>query len=272
VATNLAGKSLPANQQLIYLTNQSTLKAVRFDGKSPVEFVLPESIRASIRYIGWRPNKKSLYLVGENQLWNLTARPESKLAEIWRFAGPTHDATIHPVEDRIAWIHTPPNKSAELTLNRTDGSDLRNLGFGFDPYWTADGKSLVYTCRDSQDWHLKVLTGDDTRALRVPFHPQAYLYPCPSPDGKQVAFAMKGADGTMQIGVVRMDGSNVRQLTRQGDGNTFPQFSPDGRFVAFTRSLQAPCCLVIVDSVTNEEFVIANDAKHARPVWHPVDQ
>ncbi len=81
---------------------------------------------------------------------------------------------------------------------------------------------------------------------------------------------MKGEDGTMQIGLMSIDGSNLRQLTHTGDGNTRSTFSPDGRYIAFIRGLQSPACVVIVDVQTGEETVIANDAQPVRPVWHAV--
>jgi hypothetical protein len=71
---------------------------------------------------------------------------------------------------------------------------------------------------------------------------------------------MKGDNGTMQIGLMSIDGSNLRQLTRTDDDYTRPTFSPDGRYLAFIRGLKSPSCVVIVEIQTGEETIIANDA------------
>jgi Tol biopolymer transport system component len=93
------------------------------------------------------------------------------------------------------------------------------------------------------------------------------LYPYPSPDGKQIAFSMKGEDGTRQIGLVSLDGGELRQLTHTADHNNKPLFSPDGRYLALLRGEGQIACLVIVNVETGEETIVANDASSIRPVW-----
>lgn len=72
----------------------------------------------------------------------------------------------------------------------------------------------------------------------------------------------------MQIGLTSLDGSqNIRQLTRTGDLNTKPAFSPDGRYLAFVRGSQPNVNLIVVNVQTGEETLVAHDAASARPVW-----
>lgn len=82
---------------------------------------------------------------------------------------------------------------------------------------------------------------------------------------------MKGADGTRQIGIVSMDGSQVRQLTHTGDDNHMPVFSPDGGYIAFLRGKTPNINLIVVDVATGEETVVATDAKpERRPSWRTI--
>jgi Tol biopolymer transport system component len=55
--------------------------------------------------------------------------------------------------------------------------------------------------------------------------------PQPSPDGTRLAF-MSNRSGTMEIWTSNADGSNPAQLTNKG-GSGSPQWSPDGRWIAF---------------------------------------
>ena len=154
--------------------------------------------------------------------------------------------------------------------SKLDGTEETNLGFGYDPICTADGQKLVSTGFKDSEWAIVVREGMETRHLKLPAHPAVNIYPAPSPDTQQIAFSMKGDNGTMQIGLMSIDGSNLRQLTRTGDGNTRATFSPDGRYIAFIRGLDSPACVVIVDPQTGAETIIANDAQPIRPVWHTV--
>lgn len=56
-----------------------------------------------------------------------------------------------------------------------------------------------------------------------------------SPDGSQVAFTGRGDDGNLDIYVMNADGSGVTRLTTDGATEQFPQWSPDGRTIAYGR-------------------------------------
>jgi len=58
--------------------------------------------------------------------------------------------------------------------------------------------------------------------------------PALSPDGKQIAYCIREGHWTGQIQVINVDGSGRRQLTKVKGGACDPQWSPDGRRIAFT--------------------------------------
>jgi len=65
-----------------------------------------------------------------------------------------------------------------------------------------------------------------TRGSMPTYHPD------PSPDGEWVAFSNLGA---VQEGlfIIRMDGTDERQITKDGAKNRFPHWSPDGKRIMY---------------------------------------
>src|SRR5438067_13882912 len=78
-----------------------------------------------------------------------------------------------------------------------------------------------------------------------PLTPDALVYettstvdPQVSPDGTLVVYSVARADrakdnGTSQVWLLHIDGTNHRQLTWSGERNREPRWSPDGSSVAF---------------------------------------
>ena len=55
-----------------------------------------------------------------------------------------------------------------------------------------------------------------------------------SPDGTRIAFSTNRAGGNFDIWVMRADGSDLRRLTAAEGTDINPEWSPDGRMIAFT--------------------------------------
>ena len=74
--------------------------------------------------------------------------------------------------------------------------------------------------------------GDAQNVSRSPSSEERYA--CWSPDGKQIVFSKNVGRG-LELYLVNPDGSNLRQLTRFGEGTicTPAAWSPDGEWISF---------------------------------------
>lgn len=182
--------------------------------------------------------------------------------DLWQIA-------VNPVdENRIAWSQIALNNTTEVYVGDRDKQVATNLRIGDSPVWTRDGQSLIYSCTDRDDaWFLAVYDGEKRNKIKIPWHHEGHIYPDPSPDGEWIAFSMAGADATLQIGLISMDGRTVRQLTHRGDFNTRAAYSPNGKYLAFTRGRPPEVRVILIEIETGHETVICNHALPWRPVW-----
>jgi dipeptidyl aminopeptidase/acylaminoacyl peptidase len=175
---------------------------------------------------------------------------------------------------------------------------------GFE--WSPDGRSVAYLMRDpvapddkrrEQEMSLVIHAGaperatrlviqpiGDTAAARVLTPPSYYVQSLSfSPDGKEIAFDAAPGGGFMsqymtRIYTVPSAGGTPRAVVDRPGMNSTPQYSPDGRRLAFITSsekvsLMAPRSLAVVDleqaSAMNIRALPLDDAWVSDATWTP---
>jgi len=138
---------------------------------------------------------------------------------------------------------------------------------------------------------MRVLYSSATRSLdiqRVPFDPDGEAIvgppvsltppglqasnPSVSPDGEWIAFnAEFGNPGSRAIGIVRTDGSGLRQLTDSGYRDLYPRWSPDGRRLTFygNRSGNSQAWIINADGSELKQLTDSPPLQVMPPVWSP---
>lgn len=112
-----------------------------------------------------------------------------------------------------------------------------------------------------------LLTGE---TLRLTKRHALNATPCWSPDGRLIAFS-SSFTGQPQIYIMNRDGKNIRQLT-DTDYNTSPEFSGDGRYLAYVTQIRSKLCIGLYDFENDVNQILVSDSGNAEgPSWCPDD-
>ena len=105
-----------------------------------------------------------------------------------------------------------------------------------DPYWTSDGKQVVYTSSRSGKWGLYSKAADASGPERQILSSSDWAFGSSfSPDGRDLLFTQIGPASGSDIWVysVNSEGKSSQAFLQTPFNEWFPQFSPDGRWVAY---------------------------------------
>jgi TolB protein len=204
----------------------------------------------------WSADGEKAIFMAYQAIWQVNA-DGSHLHKIWE--PPTNRTGIDdgpsftPDGKHIVFTRCCPRLSGyALWMINADGTGLRQITDesvppGVDgpsdnlPQVSPDGTRIAYhrnVFRNGHD-HNRVVTVNMDGKDRIQLTKPALNAQIPnwSPDSKRVVFEMYPNGGAGQIGVVRADGTHLRQLTFDDKISSFaPSFSPDGSKIIFSRA------------------------------------
>ncbi len=150
--------------------------------------------------------------------------------------GMTRLTNVRAIDTNPAW--SPKGDVIAFTSSRagnphiylmdTEGSNVRRLTFDGEyndgAAWNAEGTRIVYASRRDGTFQIattEVATGETVTLTAGPGNKEKPYY---SPDGHKIVFSHR-LRGATQIYTMDADGSDVRQLTSEGN-NASPSWSP----------------------------------------------
>jgi len=140
------------------------------------------------------------------------------------------DPAISPDGSQVAFVSDRDNETGGgqmIYVMNADGSDVRQLTyeqFSSSPAWSHDGGMIAYSTDD-----IYIIGADGTWAssIKLTDNAQVNRQPVWSPDDSQIAW-LSGRDGALDIFVMNVDGSDVRQITDNHNSNMV-KWTADGR-------------------------------------------
>lgn len=120
----------------------------------------------------------------------------------------------------------------------TGGSQIMSeAGWLNELVWLPDGR-LAYTSRAGGSSDIWTMSADGSNIRQLTVGANARLGLSVTADERQIVFAAE-RDGKYNLWRINIDGSNLEQITN-GDGEYYPQCTPDGRWIVFQSGANYP--------------------------------
>lgn len=195
----------------------------------------------------------------------LTPRTASAMRSVEQFfPSPGGDRIVFGARGEVL-VFDPANGSYK-NLTNTPGIAERY------PVISPDNKSVAYVSDESGEYalHIRSLENDSVRKIRIEQNPSFYWGLVWSPDSRKLAFPDRRL-GLWLVDVAASNAIKVDSSTYSAEESWTPNFSPDSRFLTYSKRLKNRAGTVFIyDIARKKSFQITDGITHAQmPAFDP---
>ncbi|MEN3338929.1 MAG: TolB protein [Acidobacteriota bacterium] len=137
----------------------------------------------------------------------------------------------------FARVFPQPHQISVFVANADGTSEHLLVGpteADYDPVWSPDGASIVFTSERNGSADLYRVGADGTGLERLTDSPAYDDQAAFSPDGRRLVFVTTRNGGTADLWTLDLQTKQALALTSGAGGDFRPSWSPDGRWIAFS--------------------------------------
>ena len=180
-------------------------------------------------------------------------------------------SNFSPDSRRLAFVSQRRGKDVLNLMDVRRRKIVRTIDHGFEqltgPAWSPDGRRIVFSASRSGLTDLFVVDADGRNLRQLTNDKHGDLQPAWSPDGRTIAFASDRGPGTdlavlrfakWQLSTLDVASGRVTPLPNQSGLNLNPQWSPDGRSLAYVSDRAGTANIFLYDLDAREHYQLTN--------------
>lgn len=265
----------PDGKSIAFISNMSgrnNLWVVPSDGGFPVQLTVSDQRQSSP---AWSPDGKWIAYQSDydgDEQWDIFL-VSPKTGKVVNLTQTREIAELNPTwspDGRYLAYEVKPKTSAAYEIDVYDmimrevkhvTTNTPQDKANYDPIWSKDGKYIVFTQAqakgtDSNIYIADVATGQST--LLTPHEgEQRFAGNDLSPDGESILLTSNAANGYDNIGLLNIATKKITWLTKDKWQIRGHQFSPDGKHLVFSASVDGNEDIYIHDPATGKSSAVA---------------
>ncbi len=197
----------------------------------------PLTLRVWIGGLAWtRDGRWILYASYGDGLWRLRADGGSP-AERVELAGPgALTPSTARSQDRLAFVRVLWHADIyRLPLGGSPTPLIESTFADVHPQYSPDGRRIAFSSDRGEGGEVWLANADGSAPARLTRGPgRGQGSPRWSPDGRTIAFDSQAGNGRFDVWTIGVDGSGLRQVTRDPADENMPSWSRDGYWIYFS--------------------------------------